>query len=748
MDLLIDRMQDSNRRTNISLAGKDLFKSASSTTLSTLSTWSSLNKKLKNNSHSSGKLKSSHSSSSSKLRKQVPPAMVKKQPKYMDKTFSFPKKDPRKNKQDRIKTDTRNSIKYEKVKRNNGANKVSTIEDNNDYDDILDRVNMKNIFTTIIKQEKQLRKDREREHKVRREQKEMANHGSLHSTNSTQSRHSSAHKHHHVHGHLHNQLHNLTEAVTDYTSATTGCFSEVMFGNPLNNVNHEKNRVQASSINNKKDPSRLKNITSKLSSSHVDYNEDNSESCHCLCPQCNSESFDADDMNERNILINNNMITNDQNIIGDRNYANADTNFKKFNKFGEKYHKHHHRNNATNSNTNNNTVDTVSDIKDNNENRNASTGGYNGVDNNLNFITANKRLVYQFLKSMAPPSMDQLQLQGIPFVSETPLLSQLNIAQRMADNKLAIPNNTMTSKKSLQSLLFHDLENINSSPYSRSSYSISSMSSVNDEENSSSATESSSILSIGKRKRKNRRQQNKRQLRPVNAPKNDKTSKNNTKKIQTAESRTNFGDMFNDINIKGDHIDDFTDFEQEESTDEDSLRRFNKNDDDFYQNHISSLINRYAEVMKANLIDNIHKTESDFQKNVQNFDLLVNQLRNLQNELQLMKLKLNDNYLNLLNNSFNSNGEDLFLNKLKEKVDLNVEQLESFEMRMQISQENLIKQKDELKKMEEIIAIEKKISRSREETSYWIRYKLLLFDLLTFSILIICFIIFYRVFFS
>lgn len=736
MDLLIDRMQDSNHKTKISL-GKDNFFNPVSNNKVISSRSIGKNLLRRSTSHSSNEIKNGTNSTSNKARKHIQSPTIKKQTKYMDKTFSFPKRDLHINETNTNKnvpsldhtsnkglTNDELKIKYERVRRNNGANEVSTIEDNNDYEDILDRVNMKNIFTTIIKQEKQLRSDREKEHMLRKQPREKGKDPKLPSSNSAQSKQNNIHnhEHHHMHNHLHNHLHNLAGTISDYTSAATGTFSEVMFPNGLSSLDKNKNR------NTIQDNSRI--------SSALDDYEGDSEYCNCTCRECNLDNSE-NDITDENILINNNIITNDPKIIGDRNTADEDPNFKKFIKLGEKYHKHHqHQNNNTNNNK--------PDNKTNNDLTPLKNKGNNGTDDNLSFVNANKRLVYQFLKSMAPPSMDQLQLQGIPFVSEAPLLSQLNIAQMLNNNKSLVPNNNntnnMTSKKSLQSLLFHDLENVESSPNSGQSYSVLSISSDNDNGSLTDSTDSSSILS-GKRNRKKKNHKNNHNLPLISIGSNDTSIHKSKNKNNNSNGR--FSDIFRETNTTNDHMEEMDEFTE----DEDNLANIlNKNDIDFYQNHISFLINRYAEVMKTNLIDNIHNTEVDFQKNIQNFDQLVNRLRNLQNDIQTMKLKINDDYKNLLKNEFNSNEKDLYLIKLKEIIDLNVEQLESFEMRMQISQENLVKQKDEVRKLENIINIEKQILISKQATSYWFRYKLLLFDLLAFGFITICLFFLYNVF--
>ncbi|CAL9729072.1 hypothetical protein MOUN0_F05204 [Monosporozyma unispora] len=505
------------------------------------------------------------------------------------KSFQFPLSEPGETiieEEDQLddipgRSKTKNVIREEKVNRNNGKNKVRTIEDNNDYDDVKGIGHVKNIFTALIQQEKERDKEREKHH-------------------------------HHVH-----------HGITDYTSATTGTFSDVMF-----NYNEKPNGTQSQSQSNS-----------------------NSGSCSSL--------FMAGDNNSQNETITSKEATGETTMGTTTPGTTALGSSRQtpvMNKIlgidGKNTHRHHKSLSADSKGT--------------------------------SFVNDKKRLVYQFLESMAPPSKNQLQKQGLLFTSESPLISSHSFAKSSGPlgNGVGISSN-----KSLQSLLFHDLEHpesINnhsrpSSPYSKSSYSLSSYSST-----SSSSTSSSSL------------------------------------------SGSSYSDSY----------------EEESSTNkneeqmEDLLDRYEV---DYYQQHIALLLAKFDDIMKTHLKDAILKKETDFQKSLQTFDKLVLDLQTLKQKTIDLKALIKDTYMVKLDKDFKEDDNQSFISNLQANVGQNIKQLESFESRMKKCQDKLVEQKEELKRMENLLQIEQSIIESKKSLGFFSKYRYVILDI--FSLFLIVFMV-------
>lgn len=474
-------------------------------------------------------------------------------------------------------------VREEKVKRDNGKNKVRTIEDDNDYEDIVAFGHVKNIFTTLIQQEKETRKEREKHH-------------------------------HHVH-----------RGVKDYTSANTGTFSDVMF------------------------PSNERNSNGQVQS------HSNSDSCSSLCLVDDNPSIN------NTIPENYGSVTAEAGVATPTITTTADSlkqtpiiypiNLPDVNT--KRIHRHH-----------------------------------KSVDGNEPKVTTygddKKRLVYQFLQSMAPPSKNQLKKQGLLFTSESPLISSHSFSKGSG----TISNGPiLSSNKSLQSLLFHDLEHPENasnigreSLYSKSSYSLSSYSSSS----SSSSTSSSSSI-----------------------------------------SDLSYSETFNSSSSK-----------KEEEELEDLLDRYMS---DYYQQHIALLLAKFDNIMKSHLKDSILKKETDFQKSLQTFDNLVMDLQNLKQETTDLKNLIKNKYMVQLEKDFTENDKNSFITSLENNVDTNIKQLESFESRMEVCQEKLNKQKDELKRMENLLRIEQGIIETKKSLGFYSKYRFVILD--SFSLLILFFIV-------
>lgn len=468
-------------------------------------------------------------------------------------------------------------VREEKVKRDNGRNKVRTIEDDNDYEDISNYAHVNNIFTTMLEQEKE--RDKERE------------------------------KHHHHHSH---------HGMVDYTSAVTGAFSDVIFNwNETSNDNQSHSESEFTS----ESCSSLCNINSRLSENETISSKDNT--VETTTPLSTSHG------STRQIPIINKATGIDE----------------------TKKHRHH---------------------KSLNEN----------ISKDNPYTNDKKRLVYQFLQSLVPPTKNQLEKQGLLFTTDNPLISS-----QLMDKESSSSNNglMMSSNRSLQSLLFHDLEHPEylsdstpPSPYSKSSYSLSSYSSSSYSSDSSS---SSSNLSKSNE---------------------DSTNKNE------------------------DQMDDMLD----------------RYDVDYYQRHIALLLSKFDDIMKSHLKCAILKKETDFQRTLQNFDNLVDDLQKLKKKTNDFETLIKNKYLVKLTKDFGGSNSNSFIEVIEKNVTHNIKQLEVFEARMKVCQQKLVTQKKDLKNMESLLQIEQSIIESKKSLGFFSKYRYMIFDLLSLLLIVFIFFIF------
>lgn len=465
-------------------------------------------------------------------------------------------------------------VKEEKVKRNNGLNKVRTIQDDNDYDDIHGKSEVKNIFTELIQQEKEREKH-----------------------------------HHHVH-----------HDVADYTSANTGTFSDIMFDFNDNNNNNDE-----------------------------------------LQPQSQADSGSASGSYSSLFMRTNNTSRNEsitgREGTGETNTASVTPSHQKTtlntrpNIDGKTMHRHHKALSVDSKGT--------------------------------SFVNDKKRLVYQFLQSMEPPSKNQLQKQGFLFTTDSPLISSPSIVK----SSIPLGNGVReSSNKSLQSLLFHDLEHPENLDHSKiSSANSKSSPSLSSRSNSSTSSTSSSTSSSG-------------------------------------SSYSNLSDESSTIKME----------EQMEN----SLDRYEIN---YYQQHIALLLTKFDNIMKTHLKDAILKKETNFQKSLQAFDKLVLDLQILKQSTIDLKSLIKDTYMVRLAKVYKEGNDQSFIANLQANVGQNIKKLESFECRMKKCQETLIKEKEELKRMEALLHIEQNIIESKKSVSFFSKYKYVIYDAL--SVFLVVFIV-------
>lgn len=306
------------------------------------------------------------------------------------------------------------------------------------------------------------------------------------------------------------------------------------------------------------------------------------------------------------------------------------------------------------------------------------------------FNSDKKRLVNEFLESMAPIGETTTKSSGFFFPSST-TASSTNIKNKFNISDMA-PTYRNDSQQSLQSLLYHDLEN---SPMSEVSKGYPKL------QLHSSASRTSLRSSVS-----------------------DISGTSGTLSSSTASSF----DSTNNGHIPIDDSDLALDF----------------NDSDYNQQHIASKLRNIEMTMKTNLKDAIIKRETDFQKNIQDFDHVHLELENLRGHISRMKSLVNDNYLLKLNKDFEQNDPESYESQLKISVEDSVKRLETLERRMEDSKNHLDEQKEIMKRLDSILSLENTVFTSRQNMNPFSKYRYVIFDTATIIAVVFLAVFIYR----
>lgn len=306
------------------------------------------------------------------------------------------------------------------------------------------------------------------------------------------------------------------------------------------------------------------------------------------------------------------------------------------------------------------------------------------------FVNDNKRLVHQFLKSMEPPKRSKGEHRIPLFTSEDPMISQGSMSR---NSKSVTPDNIMASNKSLQSLLYHDLEETPN--HTTNSFLLESMGKLNIKNGSSSSSVSTTLSTTSSSS-------------GTSSSYSDLSSSNSSEQITKSQ-----GGSVNSIG-RGTNLNLAID------------------DLDFLQSHITSKLKQFEFLMKTNLKDIILRKETDLSKSLQNFDLFYESLNDFRTEISNLQRLVKDDYLRMIKRDFNDKDKESFTSQLKVTVEESAKHLEELESRMKVCQQKLIEQKDAMKKMDSLLFIENSMIETEKSRGIAFRYRYIIYDGLTF----------------
>lgn len=299
------------------------------------------------------------------------------------------------------------------------------------------------------------------------------------------------------------------------------------------------------------------------------------------------------------------------------------------------------------------------------------------------FNNDKKRLVNEFLESMAPPTASTTKMSNILFPANNST-STTNTAGKLNMESIS-PVYSNNSDKSLQSLLYHDLEpsqtrESNNSPSPRRLSPISKLSSETSVTDSSDDSDSSSFSSVS-----------------------------------SFQSLTN-------RNVSAQNT---------------SSLMLDYNDSDYYEQHIAFALNRIETTMKVNLRESALKRENDFQKSLKDFDSIHSELETLRDRVLRFKDIVSNKYLIELNRDFEESDPTSYQSQLKISVAASVAELEALEGRMNDCKSKLDQHKEVMKRMDSLLFLENSLISSRENMSTFSRYKYIIFDFITAIVIVV-----------
>lgn len=298
----------------------------------------------------------------------------------------------------------------------------------------------------------------------------------------------------------------------------------------------------------------------------------------------------------------------------------------------------------------------------------------------------NKRLVNQFLRSMGPTVAGAVP----PSPQESPEGPMYDGRQEESRNFARYVSGTHGS---LQSLLYHDLENVhmsasrNQAVHPQPYYQLSGSSS------------SDSSLSV------------------VNADQHSATSSSRYDS-EDSSSLANLASFDKwDVNGSGLTIN--------------SGISLNYNEVDFYRRHIGAELHKFEETLKHNLRETIMKNECDMQKNWKAFDLMIAQLHKLKDDTHNLHDLVNDK-LDALRKKFDESNKDSFISSLTISVDTSANQLKELERRIDLCKKRLLQQRETLRKLEGLLSLEDSLLNSQKTSKLAYKYRYIAFDVCAF----------------
>lgn len=299
------------------------------------------------------------------------------------------------------------------------------------------------------------------------------------------------------------------------------------------------------------------------------------------------------------------------------------------------------------------------------------------------FNSDKKRLVNEFLESMAPPTASTTKMSNILFPINNST-STTNTAGKLNMDSIS-PVYSNDSDKSLQSLLYHDLEpsqtrESNNSPSPRRLSPISKLSSETSVSDSSDDSDSSSFSSVS-----------------------------------SFQSLTN-------RNVSAQNT---------------SSLMLDYNDSDYYEQHIAFALNKIETTMKVNLRESAMKRENDFQKSLKDFDSVHSELETLRDRVLRFKDIVSNKYLIELNRDFEESDPSSYQSQLKISVAASVAELEALEARMNDCKSKLDQHKEVMKRMDNLLFLENSLISSRQSMSTFSKYKYVIYDFVIAIVIIV-----------
>lgn len=166
-----------------------------------------------------------------------------------------------------------------------------------------------------------------------------------------------------------------------------------------------------------------------------------------------------------------------------------------------------------------------------------------------------------------------------------------------------------------------------------------------------------------------------------------------------------------------------------------SNMQLNTNESDYYQQHITAQLAKLEYQIKHDLKSIILKDEVELQNSLTTFDALTDDLQNLKSQVVNLKNTVENEYLIVLKADFDEKNPDSFQSQLRQTVDENVRQLEQLEQRMSKCQNQLLEQKETMRKMESLLYLENSLMMSNQNTRLAYKYRYVVYDILTLSII-------------
>ena len=353
----------------------------------------------------------------------------------------------------------------------------------------------------------------------------------------------------------------------------------------------------------------------------------------------------------------------------------------------------------------------------------------NSSQQSFSHANDNKRLVNEFLRSMAPPSSSQLNKTTGMFKAIPKRKPSRNIqAPRPLTPGDSAGQSFVSSieQKSLQSLLFREVGGSSNTPISPFSNSFQSRSMAATPTTNVSVPSTNPIFheaaSIQSRSR--------------------------------SESRSSFDDSSSYYWDSSSSFDSMDLSSRDKSIEDEannpklaSQLALNYNEPDNYQRHMAIKLYQLKLLVKSNIKDTLLRNELALQKNIQNFDSLYSDLDVLTERLVTLQELINGQYLSDLRRDFDDTDPDSYRSTLERTLNENVRELELLEQRMSVCKKKLAEQREAVKNMDSLLILENSILSLKKDTAFLHRYRYVLYEIFILVLVLVMGIFIRRIFF-